>query len=211
MTSSCKCTRALRLVTIVLNLTRMHLVTSSIFLSSLTAHLPPLAAAFLLRTYFLTTLTLYIARGRPALPIVGFYDAVTDIPLPPGPHPTPSNKIFGPEQYYTNPFEAKKGWEEFGGPQELTPNSWLALIQSTLVHPDEHLCKAQRSLLHYAAILGDTAPGTFAHLGKELDGAEILDGTIFVRVAGLTANRLGWIREGEPEKGWDNGGFFDRE
>ena len=68
-------------------------MTSSIFISSLTAYLPPATAAFFLRTYFLTSIVLYVARGRPALPIVEFYKSVTDTPTPPGPHPTPSPTV----------------------------------------------------------------------------------------------------------------------
>ncbi|TCD65714.1 hypothetical protein EIP91_002290 [Steccherinum ochraceum] len=187
----------------------MHLVTSSLFLPSVMSYLPPATAAFLLRTYFLTTLVLYIARGRPALPIADFYSAVTDAPKPPGPQPTPSQGVFGPDQQYTNPPVAKKNWIDEGGPKIITPNPWLAIIQSTLTHPDEHLCKAQRSLLHYASMFGATAPGAFSTLKGDLDGAEHLDGTIFIRIAGLTQNRLGWVREGEDEKSWDNHGFFE--
>jgi len=37
-----------------------------------------------------------------------------------------------------------------------------------------------------------------------------LDGTLFLRVAMLTAHRLGWMREGESEQGWDTEGFFEK-
>ena len=33
--------------------------------------------------------------------------------------------------------------------------------------------------------------------------AERLDGTIFVRGAGIIMSALGWAREGEKEGGWD--------
>ena len=188
----------------------MHLVTSSIFISSLTTYLPPATAAFFLRTYFLTSIVLYVARGRPALPIVEFYKSVTDTPTPPGPHPTPSPEVFHTDQqHYTNPPEAKKNWLEGGGDKIVTPNPWLAIVQTTLVHPDEHLCKLQRSLLHFASMFGATAPGRFSSLSKALPGAEVLDGTLFIRAAGLTANLLGWVREGQAEKSWDHIGFFD--
>lgn len=40
--------------------------------------------------------------------------------------------------------------------------------------------------------------------------AELIDGTLFIRAAGLTIARLGWVREGEPPKegSWDERGFF---
>ncbi|KAH8102203.1 hypothetical protein BXZ70DRAFT_906177 [Cristinia sonorae] len=187
----------------------MHLITSAIFIPSLITHLPTATAVFFVRTYFITCLTLYIARGRPSLPIAGFYSTVTDTPTPPGVQPTPSQDVFGPDLSYTNPSQAKKGWHKEGGDKIVTPNPWLAIIQSVLVHPDEHLCKAQRSLLHFAATFGTTPPGAFASLASELEGADLLDGTLFVRISGLTANLLGWVREGQAEKSWDHIGYFD--
>ena len=35
-----------------------------------------------------------------------------------------------------------------------------------------------------------------------LEGIERLDGTLFVRVAGLTMDRLGWVHEGEDAGSW---------
>lgn len=104
-----------------------------------------------------------------------------------------------------------------------TPNPWLPLVQTTLVHPNEHLCKTQRALWHFAEWYGGAGRGAFAALahvasddagaaggaeGGGLDGAEVLDGTLFVRAAGLSADRLGWMREGEAQRGWDADGFF---
>ena len=116
------------------------------------------------------------------------------------------------------------------------------------MHPNEHLCKAQRALWHFAECYGGVGRGAFASLahvasspastvgatagsaqssglssqegaalstagahGAEggLDGAEYLDGTLFVRAAGITANRLGWMREGQEQRGWDFNGFFN--
>ena len=95
------------------------------------------------------------------------------------------------------------------GKDNLTPNPWLPLIQTTLAHPDEHLVKAQRAVAHYSVIYGDRKAGTFT--GTELPGAELLDGTLFVRVAGLTSRRLGWLREGDKRGEWDRIGFADDE
>ena len=47
--------------------------------------------------------------------------------------------------------------------------------------------------------------------GTELEGAEVLDGSLFARIAGLTASRLGWMREGEEQRQWDFQGLFSRE
>jgi len=64
----------------------------------------------------------------------------------------------------------------------------------------------QRTLSEYASHFGDTPAGTFA--GTELKDADLIDGTLFIRAAGLTAARLGWVREGEPAESWDTRGFF---
>ena len=50
------------------------------------------------------------------------------------------------------------------------------------------------------------AAGDFAGVG--LEGAEVLDGTLFIRVAGLTADRMGWMKEGQETQFWDRMGFF---
>ena len=80
-------------------------------------------------------------------------------------------------------------------------------MQTTLLHSDNHLAKIQRALAHFDSLYGTTSPGRFKDL-EGLDGAEVLDGSIFIRVAVLTQDRLGWVREGEEKKGWDFSGFF---
>lgn len=179
----------------------MHLVTSSLMVTSIINTISLSSASLLLRTYFVVSLVLYVSRGRPPLLISAFYASTTSMPTPP-----PTN--IKPEAGTLEPSEA--------------PNPWLPIIQTTLVHPSEHLCKLQRSLLHFAEVYGGAAPGTFAGV-PELEGAEVLDGTLFIRAAGLTADRLGWKREGqgirskESEKlkieademrAWDFTGFY---
>ncbi|KAF8202436.1 hypothetical protein BJ912DRAFT_944822 [Pholiota molesta] len=78
------------------------------------------------------------------------------------------------------------------------PNSWLPIIQSTLAHPDSHLPKLQRALNEYSAHFGLTPAGT----------CELIDGTLFIRAAGLTFSSLGWVREGEAPGAWNEEGFF---
>jgi hypothetical protein len=88
----------------------------------------------------------------------------------------------------------------------MNPNPWLSIIQNTLVHPDDHIPKMQRALAHYASLYGNRPAGFFA--GTELAGADKLDGSLFLRVAGLTAKRLGRMRDGEePTPFWDMHGF----
>lgn len=80
-------------------------------------------------------------------------------------------------------------------------NPWFPVLQEAILHPDDHLCKIQRAFLHFASLYGTTSPpGSFA--GTELEGAELLDGTLFVRAAGLTARRADTSLDGD-EIFWD--------
>ncbi|KAF8804077.1 hypothetical protein BYT27DRAFT_7107925 [Phlegmacium glaucopus] len=170
----------------------MHFVTSSLFLSSIFSLLKRSSQELLLRGYFAICLIWYIARGRPEVDIARFFgNAATLHPIPPGPKPTPHKDVSpSPTSSYA-----------------IIPNPWLPIIQSTLTHPDDHLPKLQRALAEYSSRFGSTPAGYFK--GTELKDAELIDGTLFVRVAGLTAGRLGWVREGEPPLGsWDRRGFF---
>ena len=170
----------------------MHLVTSSLLLSSIFSLLTRQSQKLLLRGYFATCLVWYIGQGRAELDIARFFgNAATLHPIPLGPKPTP-HKDVSPSP--TSPFA-------------FTPDPWLPIIQSTLTHPDDHLPKLQRALAEYSSHFGSTPAGYFT--GTELKDAELIDGTLFVRAAGLTCGRLGWVREGEPPlETWDIKGFF---
>lgn len=164
----------------------MHLVTSSLFLPSLVQHLNPSAQSVLLRSYLATALTVWVARARPAPSIASFYQRTSPNLTVPGPQPTPGRETLTPDA--------------------LTPNPWYALLQSTILHPSEHLPKAQRALAQYARKYGDRPAGIWKD--TELEDTELLDGTLFVRVAALTMDRLGWLREGQERRGWDFSGFW---
>jgi len=171
----------------------MHLVTSLVFLPSLTAYLRPSSQLLLLRAYFTTCLAWWVSRGRPGFDIPGFFASDTSHPTPSGPLPTP----------YDGTLPSPKS------PEAVTPNPWLPIIQTTIVHADAHLPKIQRALAHFARLYGSRVAGLPDFTGTELEGAEKLDGTIFIRTAGLTAKRMGRVREGEkPAKSWDQEGFY---
>ncbi|KAG1880778.1 hypothetical protein F4604DRAFT_486260 [Suillus subluteus] len=194
----------------------MHLVTSTLFLPSLVTSLyqNPRAQALLLRSYFAVSLARYLSRGRPTLDIAKFYSDTSGL-LPssgvdviPGPQPSPFE--------HTLPDE--------NSPEARTPNPWLSIIQTTIVHPNEHLCKIQRALAHFSSLYGLRGQGWFATRkqasvatdNSKLEDAERnlglaeLDGTLFLRVAMLTARTLGWMREGESEEGWNYEGFYEK-
>jgi len=209
----------------------MHLVTSSIFLPSICAFLSLSSKVRLLRAYFAAVCTWYVARGRPALDISGFFSQ--EIRIPSGLDPDPRK----------------------GG----VPNLWIPLLQSGMAHPDEHLIKTQRALSCWAQKFGvkkarvllikgelnshalgmdvsnaqsfnegeavrssssthhpaDTTSGNTLNGFDtmpitELPGSEHLDGSLFLRTALLTADRLGWVREGQNlGEFWDFKGFFN--
>ncbi|KAF9467641.1 hypothetical protein BDZ94DRAFT_1305265 [Collybia nuda] len=174
----------------------MHLVTSSLFLSSLAAQLNPTSQELLLRGYFAAALGWWVGRGRPSFDIAKFFAADTGHPTPLGPLPTPS----------------KTALPSPTSPVATTPNPWLPIIQTSIVHRDDHLPKLQRSLAHYATLYGLRSSGQADFSNTELPDADKLDGTLFLRVAGLTSKRVGRVREGEEpfSRSWDRPGFYKK-
>ncbi|KJA22195.1 hypothetical protein HYPSUDRAFT_139471 [Hypholoma sublateritium FD-334 SS-4] len=169
----------------------MHLVTSSLFISEVFVEVSRPSQVVLLRSYFASSLAWFIMRGNPPLDIAAFFgDPQTAHPHAPGPQPSPND-------------DAKPS---AAAAEAVTPNGWNAILQSTLVHPDDHQAKIQRALSEFAIHFGLTPAGTFAD--TELEGAEFIDGSLFIRTAGLTLGKMGWVREGEAAKAWDMSGFY---
>jgi len=177
-----------------------HLLTSAIFL--LTVVLPyeyspypavPLSSRVtLLKAYLATSAGWYISRGNAALPIKDFYSAT-------------SNRLTAPPAAPVPPSAPRKPLTAPGGP-------WERIIINTVAHPDEHLAKAVRSLATFATRWGGRPSGYYAGGGENgLEGREELDGTMFVRIASLTLDRLGWAHEsGKSLNHWDSDGFPER-
>ncbi|KAI6013231.1 hypothetical protein EDC04DRAFT_718557 [Pisolithus marmoratus] len=157
-----------------------HLVTSSSFLPSLITSLTTGSQVLLLRAYLVTVLTWWVAHGRPVLNIKSFM-ASTSTQL-------------------TIPLSGGSGSSDF--PKEH-PNPFLHIIQSSILHPNDHLAKIQRAFAHFSTVYG-TRPAGY-HRGTELEDSELLDGTLFVRAALLTANYMG---SKEGANAWNNRGFF---
>ena len=179
-----------------------HLLTSLVFLASLLASLQPPSQALLLRYYFAASIATFILRGRPNLNIKSLYESEETVyPLPGGTLPTPHEKALPPPRADPNRIKA------------ITPNPWVPIIETSLTHPHEHLIKVQRTLAHFSALYGTRGPGAneggLAGAAEELEGAELLDGTLFIRVAGLTAKKMGRVREGEASGELDYTGFLE--
>ena len=160
----------------------MHLVTSSLFLPSLCARLTERSQAVFLRSYFLVSLSIYIQRGRPALDIARFF--ANDTTLHSADDSTPH--VDGLASSLTS---------------GVTPNPWLSVIQTSLVHSDEHVPKLQRALCYLAELFGGTPAGYFKK--TELKDAEVIDGTLFVRTANSSAKRTS-----QGNDVWDRRGFY---
>lgn len=78
-----------------------------------------------------------------------------------------------------------------------------------MIYTESHLPKLQRTLAQYGAKYGTRIAGLPDFAGTELEGADMLDGTLFIRTAGLTAQRMGRVREGEaPPQFWDMDEFY---
>jgi hypothetical protein len=175
----------------------VHLVTSVLFLPSVLAFLKPSSQALLLRYYFTASLAAFILRGRPNLNIKSLYESQELVyPLPGGELPAPHEEALPLPGADPNRVKA------------ITPNPWLPIIETGLVHPNEHLIKLQRALAHFSTLFGARRPGACEGAAEEMEGAELLDGTLFIRAAGLATKKMGRVREGEAASDWDFTGFY---
>lgn len=173
----------------------MHFVTSSMFLPSVLVHLKTRSQELLLRSYISICLAWLITRGKPELNIEAFFShpsslkSLLDVPT-----------VSRPSLPNVPPASAKSS------------NPWALVLEETIVHPDDHVPKLQRTLSHFAQAYGSLEPGHFK--GAELKGADKIDGTLFTRAANLTAMRL---NGGDAKQGfqgavswWDRRGFFPK-
>ncbi|KAI0689698.1 hypothetical protein BC835DRAFT_229768 [Cytidiella melzeri] len=169
----------------------MHFLNASIFLPSLVSTLPRAESkTTLLRTMIPVMLLYLLIRGRPRIDadlVMGY----TSIPRPPTtPTPQPAKSTLG----------------EPG--QEAYLNPWPEILQSVVHAPDAHTVKAIRALYYGARMYGTTqkggAIGAFLPNGEEtVKGMANVDGTVFVRAAGMVMNTLGWVSHGQGEGSWD--------
>ncbi|KAJ6483638.1 hypothetical protein DFH09DRAFT_949827 [Mycena vulgaris] len=167
----------------------MHVLTSALCLPSLLAALTdPAHKAQLLHGYARATALIVLLRGRPRI----------DIPL-----------LMSYTEFPRPPLPAPGGRDALGAPAVAgETNPWLAIVQSALHHKDSHVIKSVRTLYYCAQRYGATsaggAPGARGKDGGETHvGAGALDGTVFVRAAGLVSETLGWVAYGAKAGDWD--------
>ncbi|KAF9566491.1 hypothetical protein CPC08DRAFT_703825 [Agrocybe pediades] len=172
----------------------MHALTSSLFLRPLCAVLENSAhKAALLRVYVPNIMLYVCSRGRPRIDpeLIMSY---TDVPRP------PNAKL-------QKPVSSSLGSPLNDG--EYDP--WPALIAGVLYHPDAHTIKSMRTLIYGAQHFGTTAaakvPGAFRNTDGKAEETHVgmgkVDGTIFVRAAGVLMDTLGWVADGQEEGQWD--------
>jgi hypothetical protein len=161
---------------------RAHLVTSSLFLGPITHFLTPASQGRLLKAYFSTCLSWYIVRGRRHCDITRIF--TSQLPSVPSVVSVPHGTLVS----------------------DPHSNPWMALVNSSILHPEAHVCKLIRALMHWATLFGDRPAGHMASLAEGLDGlegADKIDGSLFVRAALLSMSKLGWVGQGEPVGSWD--------
>ncbi|KAJ7107346.1 hypothetical protein C8R44DRAFT_941053 [Mycena epipterygia] len=166
----------------------MHFLTGSLFLQVvLDALQAPLHKAQLLQAYVRSAVFFLIIRGRPRIDpaLVMSYSAL----------PAPSNN---------------EGTSALGKLGSGSP--WLAILNNACVHPEPHVIKSIRMFFYCAQRYGSTQagkiPGALDGSGRETDvGAAKLDGTLFIRVAGVLTDGLGWTAHGDKERFWDLSGI----
>ncbi|ORX36099.1 hypothetical protein BD324DRAFT_630158 [Kockovaella imperatae] len=160
----------------------MHGLTSSVFVHAFMPVLDIPQRRALLASYILTLLVVSMSRGRAHLDPSWLMEA-TAFPVGPGSTAKSSkNTIVDPTDNETR-------------------NPWTGIIESCLYDWDAHVPKAIRSLVHFANLYGSVPQGGF---GMALPADySMLDGSVFVRAAGVIMDVMGWCREGEKSGGWD--------
>ncbi|KAF8178436.1 hypothetical protein BJ912DRAFT_1146310 [Pholiota molesta] len=174
----------------------MHVLTSSLFIRPSCAALKRQEhkAAFL-RAYVADMMLIMLMRGRPRIDtaLIMSYNPVPRPPLA-DPYPHPAEKALG------SPADD----DEY--------NPCPALIEVVRYHSDSHVLKTMRSLVFGAQHLGDTQPGGIlgafragsnCEKKETIPGIGKVDGTIFVRSAGVLMETLGWSGYGQQEGNWD--------
>ncbi|GAA6044066.1 hypothetical protein JCM8097_005012 [Rhodosporidiobolus ruineniae] len=104
----------------------------------------------------------------------------------------------------------EEGLEEALGREDLEgregSNPWMRVLQSAVDHHDEHVTKAVRSLFFAATHFGASPRGMYQ---SSLPGTNEMDGSIFIRAAGMTLDSIGWAHEGDDGNtgSWDRSGL----
>ncbi|GAA5989516.1 hypothetical protein JCM11641_005558 [Rhodosporidiobolus odoratus] len=85
-------------------------------------------------------------------------------------------------------------------------NAWMTVLRSAVDSGDEHVTKVIRSLFFAATHFGSSPKGMWQ---SSLRGTSELDGSVFIRAAGITLSSMGWQHEGDSGNPgeWDRSGL----
>lgn len=181
----------------------MHIITSAILIPSFLATLRPASSINLLKAFFSSSLMWFIGRGRPAIDLAAFFEGTTHLVE------TPLNMPISTSIPYST--ELRTATQEVSTTASIA-NPWTPILESSITHPDEHLPKLQRALAHFASLYGHKSFGRDA-IGISLPGVSThLDGSLFLRVAALSAIRMENDRKIDMNEvqgaQWDRMGLF---
>ncbi|PPR00337.1 hypothetical protein CVT24_004358 [Panaeolus cyanescens] len=170
----------------------MHLVTCSVFLQPLCDTLEkPEYQAKLLRAYVAGIILVMMWRGVPRI----------DPELAMLPTATPRPPVVN----------GRVRTAALGDPNDdAAYNPWPAIIEDAQYHTDAHLVKAIRGVLYASQRYGHTkagdVPGAYRDDEKTKEvfsGIGKVDGTVFVRSAGVLMDQLGWMTYGQKMGDWN--------
>lgn len=171
----------------------MHLVTCSVFLKPLCAAVKkPEYQAKLIRAYVAGIIFVMIWRGLPRIdPELAMLPTAS--PRPPA----------------TRDVHARTS--ATGDPnKDEDYNAWPAIIDDAMYHSDAHLVKAVRGLLYasqrYSHTKAGDVPGAYrdeARTQEVFPEIGKVDGTLFVRSAGVLMDQLGWMSYGQKMGEWN--------
>ncbi|KAL0950038.1 hypothetical protein HGRIS_010046 [Hohenbuehelia grisea] len=189
----------------------MHLVTSSIFFRAYFNTLREQRhKAAIVKAYLPGLFLFVLARGRPRI------DATLLMSSTATPRP--------PQTGVGQVVKAHEG--AIGSPSaDEDYNPWPAILSSAIYAPDAHTIKTARLLAYAAREFGDVpaggARGAFLDDGSKEShpGMAEVDGSIFVRAAGMVMDYMGWVSHGQKARpdwdrsalGWDEAWNGDEE
>ncbi|KAF9224210.1 hypothetical protein BS17DRAFT_780644 [Gyrodon lividus] len=175
----------------------MHALNATLFMPSLLKIISnDVSKVKLVKAFLPVTMMYMLIRGRPRID-PGLAMSYTAAPRPPSVSAlmlTPSQHIIGdPNQSY---------------------NPWFNILASVIYAPDAHTPKVIRALCHATKHYGHkraaSVPGTFldeARQKETVPGISEVDGTLFVRAAGVVMDTSGWVAHGDEPGKWDFSGL----
>ncbi|KAF8168458.1 hypothetical protein B0H34DRAFT_779767 [Crassisporium funariophilum] len=182
----------------------MHLSTSTFFFHPIFKLLKNSThKARFLRAFIPVIALITLLRGRPVIKpdLLMSYTSRPRPPLSLGSQPKPDESCIG------NPLD------------DSDYNPWPAMVSCVVHAPDSHVLKVMRSMIFASQQYGDVRPGgAIGAFVIPLEGAadamethlgtSRMDGSIFVKAAGILLDYMGWISYGKPARpGWDRTGL----